>query len=185
MQLGIEQPEVLAAHAGTDTLICKTHSVILGDVNTATGGTSDYTYIWYPTLFLDDITSPNPLCTPDETTVYTLSVTDAQGCTAISYVTVAVDACLGIHLENDLQDILVYPNPVFDRLFISGLPIKAGTISISLLNSLGQEIKVDHSSSSFSDTMEIQLPNEGLPKGMYLLKIITREARIIKTIQLL
>ena len=41
------------------------------------GGTGPYTYAWTPAASLSDPTLPNPLATPDVTTMYYLTVTDA------------------------------------------------------------------------------------------------------------
>lgn len=38
-----------------------------------------YTYQWSPPTGLDDFTSPNPLASPEDNTVYTVQITDADG----------------------------------------------------------------------------------------------------------
>lgn len=70
--------------AGADTTVCAGESVRL----TASGMTGSYR--WTPTAGLDDPTSATPLATPDVTTVYTVTVTSAGGCTATDSVTVTV-----------------------------------------------------------------------------------------------
>ncbi len=50
----------------------------------------EYTYLWEPATSLDDNTIPNPEATPDETTTYTLTVTDRDGCTTTETLTVTV-----------------------------------------------------------------------------------------------
>lgn len=72
-----------SANAGPDTTINYGGSA---DLN-ATGGT---TYSWSPTTDLDNPTSATPVATPTVTTVYTVTVTDANGCTSIDSVTVFV-----------------------------------------------------------------------------------------------
>lgn len=40
----------------------------------------NYNYQWSPATFLDDATSPNPLATPQESTNYSVLITDEEGC---------------------------------------------------------------------------------------------------------
>jgi len=49
-----------------------------------------YTYVWSPPDFLDDPTISNPLSTPEESIVYTLVVTDENGCFVERSVTILV-----------------------------------------------------------------------------------------------
>jgi fibronectin-binding autotransporter adhesin len=82
----------LAASAGSVAPICAGASVQLGGSPSASGGgSSGYTYAWTPALGLDDPAIANPTATPAATTQYTLLVTDANGCTASSQVTVTVN----------------------------------------------------------------------------------------------
>jgi gliding motility-associated-like protein len=53
----------------------------------ATGGTS---YLWSPAAGLSDATSANPVANPDNTTTYTVTVSNASGCAANATVTVSV-----------------------------------------------------------------------------------------------
>lgn len=71
------------ANAGMDTTIWWGESVVLS----GTGGTS---YQWSPPTGLSCTSCQNPISTPDNTTVYTLIVTDANGCSAAANVTVYV-----------------------------------------------------------------------------------------------
>ncbi|HRY34161.1 MAG TPA: hypothetical protein P5531_14445 [Bacteroidales bacterium] len=52
------------------------------------GGTPPYTLIWSPGDGLSNTNTLNPFANPSDTTVYTLQVTDANGCTAADEVTV-------------------------------------------------------------------------------------------------
>lgn len=73
------------ADAGQDVTICEGSSTQLG----ATGGVS---FAWTPDDgSLDDVTIANPTADPTSTTVYTVVVTDANGCTDSAEVTVNVD----------------------------------------------------------------------------------------------
>lgn len=62
------------ADAGTDTIICSGDTVMLG----ASGGIS---YLWSPALYISSVSIPDPEVFPVNTTIYTVTVTDQNGCT--------------------------------------------------------------------------------------------------------
>ncbi|HYG52809.1 MAG TPA: gliding motility-associated C-terminal domain-containing protein, partial [Flavobacteriales bacterium] len=65
------------ADAGPDYQIILGQSVVIGgNPSTASGNTVN----WLPVNFLDDASSFNPTATPDSSTYYVLTVTDANGC---------------------------------------------------------------------------------------------------------
>jgi gliding motility-associated-like protein len=70
-------------HAGPDTLICKGRSVQLK----ASRGVS---YSWSPSNGLSNASVNNPLAKPDITTVYTVTVTDSDGCSDTANVRIKV-----------------------------------------------------------------------------------------------
>lgn len=77
-----EKPQ---ANAGPDISICLGSSQPLG----GSGGTE---YFWAPAEGLDDPRSQNPIANPTVTTIYTLTVTNDEGCSAIDRVKVTVDS---------------------------------------------------------------------------------------------
>ena len=78
----VHQPPV--ADAGSNQTICGGESAQLQ----ATGGTG---YSWMPSGSLYDPNIFNPLATPVETTTYTVTVTDDNGCSSTDQVTVTVN----------------------------------------------------------------------------------------------
>jgi gliding motility-associated-like protein len=74
-----------SAVAGTGTSICDYDSI---QFNASGGGT----YSWSPGTGLNATNIPNPVCTVNSTTTYTLTVTDANGCTDTDQVTITVNA---------------------------------------------------------------------------------------------
>lgn len=72
------------ANAGVDVAICQGNSVTLN----ATGGNS---YSWAPALGLSNTGISNPVANPVNTTTYTVTVTDANGCVASDQVQVTVN----------------------------------------------------------------------------------------------
>jgi gliding motility-associated-like protein len=68
-----------------DTFICDVDEVQLS-AGSGPGGI----YAWTPNYNLSDTTISNPIAAPDVTTVYTVLVTDANGCTSSDSVTIMV-----------------------------------------------------------------------------------------------
>ena len=70
--------------AGIDLEICEGDSIQL--VGAGVGS-----YNWEPVAFLSDPTIPNPIAFPDQTTTFTLTVTDEFGCENTSQMTLTVN----------------------------------------------------------------------------------------------
>lgn len=87
-----------------DQEICSGSSVLL---NTAvSSGTEPYTYSWTPAGGLSSSTEANPTASPESTTTYSVTVTDANGCSANSgSVTVLVNETPVITASADPADI--------------------------------------------------------------------------------
>lgn len=81
------------AHAGDDQRICAGSGAPVGQP--ATGGTPPYRYAWSPSFGLDNPAAMSPVAAPNQTTEYTVTVTDARGCT-----------------DTDVVKVFVYPAPV-------------------------------------------------------------------------
>ena len=91
------------ADAGADAEVCRGGSVRLE----GSGGTE---YRWQPVFGLSDPAVPDPVATPAHTTIYTLTVTDANGCT-----------------DSDAVEVRVLPRPsgeiVLPDTFFQGEPL--------------------------------------------------------------
>jgi len=96
-------PSSLTAEAGTGGSLClgSGDSVMLGGFPTAVGGTPAYTYTWSPTTGLNLVDPANPVANPTVTTLYHLTVTDAQGCTSIDSSQVRVFQSIQVQAGND------------------------------------------------------------------------------------
>lgn len=80
-----------AVNAGADqNLICR-QKIMLGGNPTASGGVAPYTYSWSPATGLDNPSAANPNAAPRSTTLYTVTVTDADNNTATDQVLVTVN----------------------------------------------------------------------------------------------
>ena len=68
-------------------------SITVGEsVNLLAQSSDDATYIWSPSIGLDDPNIPDPTASPEETTTYEVEITDGNGCTIIQSITVVVTA---------------------------------------------------------------------------------------------
>ena len=84
------------ANAGADGKICLDDSIQLNGL----GGVG---YQWSPASALSDATKPNPFARPRQTTSYSLSVTDANGCTSLTadVVTITVIPPVPVNITPD------------------------------------------------------------------------------------
>lgn len=80
------------ALAGADVYICLNDSVQIG-----AGVIEGQSYLWSPDVSISDVNSPNPIVKPEESVIYTLSVS-WQGCDAVT----------------DQVKVTVYPLPEID-----------------------------------------------------------------------
>ncbi|MBS1686530.1 MAG: tandem-95 repeat protein [Bacteroidetes bacterium] len=79
------------AGPGQNLTACSAASVVIGGSPTASGGTPGYTYLWSPAGGLSSSTIANPSVSQiGSTTLYTVTVTDAKGCTSAASVNVTV-----------------------------------------------------------------------------------------------
>ncbi|HSV76941.1 MAG TPA: gliding motility-associated C-terminal domain-containing protein [Bacteroidales bacterium] len=82
----------LNANAGPDRTVCNRQTVVLGGTPAATGGSgAGFTYLWTPAAGLSNPTLPNPTLMATTTQIFTLQVTDSQGCIATDQVTITVN----------------------------------------------------------------------------------------------
>jgi hypothetical protein len=83
----------LTASAGANqSVTCS--GVAIGGSPTATGGNATYSYSWSPSTELTSATVANPTASPlGSTTTYTVTVTDANSCTATSPMTLTRSGC--------------------------------------------------------------------------------------------
>jgi PKD repeat protein len=87
-----------------EELLTDTITICFGD-NVALNPTIDtsYTYEWMPSPWIGDLSNPNPIVSPDDTTTFTVFVTDAEGfCMVERSITVAVPEPLSVELPPDL-----------------------------------------------------------------------------------
>lgn len=92
----ISEPSALTADASEDTTIAEGYTAPL-NVNASGGTGNNYQFEWVPASSLNDPAIADPEATPQTTTDYVVTVTDANGCTITDSVTVEVDVKLYNH----------------------------------------------------------------------------------------
>ena len=142
---------------GSDIFVDETQTIILG-VETghpeylwSTGATTDFIIIEASELEL----GPN---------TFSVTVTSNNDCIAEDEVIITVIPGAGIE-SNKLKDFSVYPNPSNGIINISGEDI----ISIDIFDSLGRYVV---------STLERQIDLKDLAKGIYTIKISTKETSV-------
>jgi len=164
------QPPLLVAEAGHDTLMCSGHTLILGGDPTAIGGSGPYFYQWLPQEGLDNPTTANPEALITQAVTYTVQVSDAHGCTMTDQITILTDPCLGTLPESLSDRIAIYPNPTSGRFMLKGLSGIGQVDRIEMLNHLGQILKSWRLSGEFPDG-EIELDAGSVESGLCILRL--------------
>lgn len=149
-------------------------------LNSPTGSATDD---WSGPLgyFVSDVQNPTiASSTVPMSGVYTVTVTNAAGCSATATTTVVVLDCSGIELEQAMQ-LNIYPNPTSDQITISINETIVADTKISLLNLVGQTV---YSINPTQGKTILSTDALGLKAGIYLVQIKykdqTKVVRLIK-----
>ena len=138
---------------------------------TVTGGGGEYTFVWSNGSILEDLTGISA-------GVYTVVITDNNGCSASSTFVVANSAGLN-EVNSTNTDITVYPNPTNDFLQIDGNGSSIDKVEV--VDVLGQIIYVN----KFNDS-HVKINTSAIVEGVYFIniytdgKVVTRRVRILE-----
>lgn len=163
-----------AISAGTDKTICINASTVL----VATNGTS---YTWTPSTALSCTNCPNPTANPTVTTTYTVTGTDANGCSNVDTITVNVISCASIQEFEGLTSFDVYPNPNNGHFMVSFDVNVRDNYAIEVKNTLGQVVysyKLGEFNGKFSKDMDLS----HLGKGVYMISITNSRNESMKKV---
>ena len=167
--------------AGDTVTIIQGNSTVIGGIPTAIGNTP-FTYSWTSAADLDSSNAANPTASPQNTTTYTVVVTDVNGCSSIDSILVIVNLPTGIIESANGNGLLVFPNPAKDLLNIIGIKIGNGEYSFELKNVFGQAMFADRLKVA-NHTMQKQFAISELSNGMYFLIIENGKSRTVTKVQ--
>ncbi len=151
-----EPSQVLAMD--TAATICTGNSITIN--SSATGGTGSYTYSWNP----GGATTSSITVNPTATTIYTLTVTDANGCSYQAQDSVGVDPCAGIIDRSNSSGISVHPNPTASGHFVVEI---SGEGNMQIMNTLGEVILT----APINNRKEADISH--FAKGVYFIRIVS------------
>ncbi len=139
----------------------------------ATGGVSPFTYLWNTGATTSSI---NELAAGD----YTLTVTDANGCT--NSMDVLVDMEVATQENSSIVDISIYPNPNKGDFILSIQLMETQALDITIINTLGKKVWEMQTNQQKID-QAIQLST--LPKGVYFIKIKIDQEYVLRKVMFL
>ncbi len=113
--------------------------ILLGDEAslTATASQNVNTYTWFPSNDLSCADCPNPIASPEKTTLYTVTVNQGSGCSATDSVLVEVIANLNLYLPNAFSPNSDGNN---DILKLYGDTDRIFTLNLKIFNRWGEKV---------------------------------------------
>ena len=149
---------VTVAAVTSNTLICSGYSSTL--TASGSGGTGSLSYTWAPSGNGQIIN-----VTPTITTVFTVTGTDTNGCTANAMVTQSVSPCTNI-LNKILSEVSAFPNPTNSQFNLVFNSIKQKA-ELKIFNSIGQIVLGKNIFST--DRVSLNLSDQ--PSGIYFVEV--------------
>ena len=129
-------------------------------IATVSGGTAPYTYLW---------SDPDAQTTATATNLapgtYTVTVTDANGCTDTASVDVISTAVDNVEALNSL---LISPNPTQDRFIVDMTLNSMEQVRIDVMDVVGQTLRSQEATTT-GNSFEFDLHDQ--PAGIYLVRI--------------
>ncbi len=145
---------------------------------------SGASFSWSPETGLSDASINAPLASPEETTTYTLTATNTQGCSSSVEITVTVDECevIGIEDASVLAQFQLAPNPAEQFVNVAFAVNETADVSLRLMNTLGQSVFTQQQA-NFSGTYQQQIDLSTYPAGLYYVRIdLGKESYVRKLI---
>jgi hypothetical protein len=162
------QPQQLVVDSGPDVLSAPTSTIVFNQTSVV-GGVQPYTYLWAPSSNLSDPNIENPsLNLVGAANVYTLTVTDANGCSAQDEIQIEV-------VITDIEDISgkrffnVYPNPASEFITVEAF---AENGSLKIYNQQGDKI-AEHILKKGDNKILINV----LSAGVYNIQLVTDDGK--------
>ncbi len=132
----------------------------------ASGGTSPYTYGWNVAGTGSTVSNLDPLC--DSSSIYSVIVTDANGCTATDQVNLFCGPNAITELST-LDNMNIYPNPTNGFVNVALSSTTAGKYSFTVRNVIGQTINTSTETIHGSYIKLLDLSDQS--EGIYFLTV--------------
>lgn len=163
------------ATAGNTGPYCEGNTISL-----SSGGGTDFDWVGPNAYVQNNMQNPSiPSSTVAMSGVYTVTVTNAIGCSSVSTTTVSVVDCSGIE-NQELDQTSLYPNPATDNFTISIHENMVNECSIALVNMVGETV---YASIPSQQKLTLNKDVLGLRSGIYLVKInYMNSNKVIKVI---
>ena len=131
---------------------------------------SGVSWLWMP----GNITTMCAVVSPASTTTYTVTVTDANGCSAATTHVLTVITCTTGAEENYFSDqVELFPNPFSEYVTVRIQDARLLPCEMKIYNLLGTEVKRTGIESS-----EIKIYRDNLPSGIYFYKLSQKERTV-------
>lgn len=167
-----EPTELTVSVTGTDPTcdICNDGSASA----TALGGTPPYSYLWSPAG-----QTTGPVSNLDEGT-YCVTVTDANGCTANSCVTLTALVTGIVNASLSENSFTVYPNPTTGTITVELESTEVERITLTLTNMLGENITNEQYEVNglFRQAYDLS----GFAQGMYFITVRTEKDTLLRKV---
>jgi hypothetical protein len=122
-------------------------------------------------MFDPTVAQPTLQIGQPDTVIYTLMVTDANGCTAADNVTFISLICLGLEHALGIEGLEVYPNPSQGQFSITVTLREAfQQATLRILDVQGKEVWKNarkHPAANWSESLDLN----ALPKGIYTVEL--------------
>ncbi len=132
----------------------------------ASGGTQPYTYLW-------SNGGQTPVITALAPGVYTVTITDAHGCSATAETTVTFVSSTG---EATALKVQVWPNPMGERLEIQALDLSSGEYHFVLRDALGRAVAAE----KLANGRAVLLVSK-LPAGVYTWELAQANGQVLSS----
>ena len=131
-----------------------------------TGGTTDYTYLWSTGATTDSVSGLAP-------GVYSVTITDANGCIAIDSVEIGTFVSIEDELAAGINEFILFPNPTSGVMTVQISLASVSPMTLHLFDMTGKVLFQEEVSLQARYQHEFDL--SGKPAGIYLMRLTTVE----------